>query len=245
VRFHDIVLGTTLKEEVNEDTGKIEKKIADYTLESLQPRITVEDEKGRELAGYFIPGNAYLNVDEGEKLKAGKIIAKLLRESVKTSDITGGLPRVGELFEARRPKNPAVLARVTGIVSFKGIVKGKRVIVVTDPFKREFKQLVPMGKHLLVREADEVSAGDPLCDGAVDPHDILQILGENDLQRYLLNEVQEIYRLSGVNINDKHIGVIIRQMMRKVEIKGRQHGLHLRTAGGPARVQRAEREGHE
>jgi DNA-directed RNA polymerase subunit beta' len=218
IRFHDIVLGTTLKEEVNEDTGKIEKKIADYTLESLQPRITIEDEKGKELAGYFVPGNAYLNIDDGEKVKAGRIIAKLLRESVKTSDITGGLPRVGELFEARKPKTPAVLAKVSGSVAFKGIVKGKRVIVVTDPFEREFKHLVPMGKHLLVREADTVSAGDPLCEGAVDPHDILQILGENDLHGYLLNEIQDVYRLQGVRINDKHIGVIVRQMMKKVEI---------------------------
>ncbi len=218
IRFHDIVLGTTLKEEVNEDTGKIEKKIADYSLESLQPRITIEDEKGNDLAGYFVPGNAYLNIDDGEKVKAGRIIAKLLRESVKTSDITGGLPRVGELFEARKPKNPAVLAKVSGTVSFKGIVKGKRVISVTDPFEREFKHLVPMGKHLLVREADTVKAGDALCDGAVDPHDILQILGENDLHGYLLNEIQEVYRLQGVRINDKHIGVIVRQMMKKVEI---------------------------
>jgi len=218
VRFHDIVLGTTLKEEVNEDTGKIEKKIADYTLETLQPRILIVDEKDRELASYFLPGNAYLNVEEGEKVKAGRIIAKLLRESVKTSDITGGLPRVGELFEARRPKNPAILAKVGGRVSFKGLVKGKRVIVVTDPFEREFKHLVPMGKHLLVREADEVEAGDQLCDGPGDPHDILQIKGERDLHSYLLNEIQEVYRLQGVRINDKHIGVIIRQMMKKVEI---------------------------
>ncbi len=106
------MLGTTLKEEVNEDTGKIEKKITEYTLETLQPRITIEDDKGNELAAYFLPGSAYLNVDEGEKVKAGRIIAKLLRESVKTSDITGGLPRVGELFEARKPKNPSVLAKV-------------------------------------------------------------------------------------------------------------------------------------
>ena len=112
LKFHDIVLGTTLKEEVNEDTGKIEKKITEYTLETLQPRITIDDEKGNELAAYFLPGSAYLNVDEGEKVKAGRIIAKLLRESVKTSDITGGLPRVGELFEARKPKNPSVLAKV-------------------------------------------------------------------------------------------------------------------------------------
>jgi DNA-directed RNA polymerase subunit beta' len=218
VRFHDIVLGTTLKEEVNEDTGKIEKKITDYTLETLQPRVLIVDDRGNELAGYFLPGNAYLNVEEGEKVKAGRIVAKLLRESVKTSDITGGLPRVGELFEARRPKNPAILAKVSGRVSFKGLVKGKRVIVVTDPFDREFKHLVPMGKHLLVREADEVEAGDQLCDGPVDPHDILQIKGERDLHSYLLNEIQEVYRLQGVRINDKHIGVIIRQMMKKVEI---------------------------
>ncbi len=218
LKFHDIVLGTTLKEEVNEDTGKIEKKITEYTLETLQPRITIEDAKGTELAAYFLPGSAYLNVDEGEEVKAGRIIAKLLRESVKTSDITGGLPRVGELFEARKPKNPSVLAKVSGRVSFKGIVKGKRVIVVTDPFDREFKHLVPMGKHLLVREADEVSAGDMLCDGPKDPHDILQILGETELHSYLLNEIQEVYRLQGVRINDKHIGVIIRQMMKKVEI---------------------------
>jgi DNA-directed RNA polymerase subunit beta' len=218
LKFHDIVLGTTLKEEVNEDTGKIEKKITEYSLESLQPRIIIADEKGNELAAYFLPGNAYLNVDEGEKVKAGRIIAKLLRESVKTSDITGGLPRVGELFEARKPKNPSVLAKVNGRVSFKGIVKGKRVIVVTDPFDREFKHLVPMGKHLLVREADQVNAGDMLCDGPKDPHDILQILGETELHSYLLNEIQEVYRLQGVRINDKHIGVIIRQMMKKVEI---------------------------
>ncbi|MGA2976260.1 MAG: DNA-directed RNA polymerase subunit beta' [Spirochaetia bacterium] len=216
--FSDIVLGTTLKEEVNEDTGKIEKKITEYSLETLQPRIAINDEKGNELATYFLPGNAYLNVEEGEKVKAGRIIAKLLRESVKTSDITGGLPRVGELFEARKPKNPSVLAKVSGRVSFKGIVKGKRVIVVTDPFEREFKHLVPMGKHLLVREADEVAAGDMLCDGPKDPHDILQILGETELHSYLLNEIQEVYRLQGVRINDKHIGVIIRQMMKKVEI---------------------------
>ncbi len=218
LRFHDIVLGTTLKEEVNEDTGKIEKKITEYSLETLQPRITIESDKGEELAAYFLPGNAYLNIDDGEKVKAGRIIAKLLRESVKTSDITGGLPRVGELFEARKPKNPSVLAKVSGRVAFKGIVKGKRVIVVTDPFAREFKHLVPMGKHLIVREADEVSAGDMLCDGAKDPHDILQILGERELHSYLLNEIQEVYRLQGVRINDKHIGVIIRQMMKKVEI---------------------------
>ncbi|MBN2509802.1 MAG: DNA-directed RNA polymerase subunit beta' [Spirochaetales bacterium] len=218
VKFVDIVLGTTLKEEVNEETGKIEKKITDFSLESLQPRILIVDKKGKEIASYYIPGNAYLNIEDGDKVEKGRILAKLLKESVKTSDITGGLPRVGELFEARRPKNSTVLAMISGTVQFKGIVKGKRVIVIVDTFGNEYKQLVPMGKHLLVRDGDLVEAGEPLCDGNIDPHDVLDILGENALQSFLINEVQEVYRLQGVQINDKHIGVIIRQMMRKVEI---------------------------
>ncbi len=218
VTFEDIILGTTLKEEINEDTGKIEKKITEFTLETLQPRIVLLNDDGDELAGYYLPGSAYLNIEEGEKITAGRILAKLPRESVKTRDITGGLPRVGELFEARRPKNPSVLAKIGGTVSFKGIVKGKRVIIVIDPYGKDYKHLVPMGKHLLVRDGDTVAAGDMLCDGNIDPHDVLQILGENALQRYLVNEIQEVYRLQGVNINDKHIGIIIRQMMKKVEI---------------------------
>ncbi len=218
VRFRDIVLGTTLKEELNEDTGNIEKKITEFTLESLQPRIVIEDKAGKELATYFLPGSAYLNVEDGDTIHVGRTLAKLLKESVKTRDITGGLPRVGELFEARKPKSPAVLSQITGVVKFKGTAKGKRIIIVEDPFGKEYKHLVPMGKHLLVRDNDLVQAGESLCDGAVDPHDILHILGENALQTFLLNEVQEVYRLQGVNINDKHIGVIVRQMMRKVEI---------------------------
>ena len=217
-RFQDIVKGTTLKEEVNEDTGNIEQKITEYTLESLQPRIVIEGEEGKELAVYYLPGSAYLSVNDGEKVDAGYTVAKILKESVKTRDITGGLPRVGELFEARKPKNAAVLAQISGTVRFRPIQKGKRIIVVEDPYGKEYKHPISMGSHLLVRESDEVEAGDMLSDGQVDPHDVLQILGENALQRYLVNEVQEVYRLQGVNINDKHIGVIIRQMMRKVEI---------------------------
>ncbi len=219
VRFHDIVLGTTLKEEINEDTGNIEKKITDFSLESLQPRITLEDKDGNEVANYYLPGAAYLNIEDGASVQAGRTLAKLLKESVKTRDITGGLPRVGELFEARKPKVAAVLAQIGGTVRFTGIVKGKRVIMVEDPFGNEFKHLVPMGRHLLVRDGDYVEAGEMLCEGSEDPHDILDILGENALQSFLVNEVQEVYRLQGVNINDKHIGVIIRQMMRKVEIE--------------------------
>ena len=220
VRFEDIVLGTTLKEEINEDTGKIEKKITEFPLESLQPRIIVVDAEENEAATYYLPGQAYLNVEDGEEVVAGRVVAKLLKESVKTRDITGGLPRVGELFEARRSKSPAVLAKIGGLVKFKGISKGKRSINVIDPFGKEYKHAVPMGKHLLVRDGDPVEAGELLCDGGIDPHDILQILGENELQRYLVNEIQEVYRLQGVKINDKHIGVIIRQMMKKIEIVG-------------------------
>ncbi len=218
VKFHDIVLGTTLKEEVNEDTGNIEKKITEFSLESLQPRIAIVDEFENEVANYFLPGAAYLNVEDGAEVKAGRTLAKLLKESVKTRDITGGLPRVGELFEARRPKNAAILAQIGGVVRFKGIAKSKRVIEIEDPYGVAYKHSVPMGRHLFVRDGDMVEAGEMLCDGNMDPHDILDILGENALQRFLVNEVQEVYRLQGVNINDKHIGVIIRQMMRKVEI---------------------------
>ncbi|MCA1754732.1 MAG: DNA-directed RNA polymerase subunit beta' [Spirochaeta sp.] len=216
--FEDIVQGTTLKEELNEDTGRFEKKISEFALESLQPRLVIKGADGNTRAPYYLPGASYLNVENGEEVKAGRTLAKLLREGSKTADITGGLPRVGELFEARRPKNGAVLSQITGIASFRPVAKGKRVIVVEDPYGNEYKHLVPMGKHLLVREGDPVDAGEPLCEGATDPHDVLQILGENALQRFLVNEVQEVYRLQGVAINDKHIGVIIRQMMRKVEI---------------------------
>jgi len=218
VRYEDIIPGTTLKEEVDEETGNIEKRISDFQLETKQPRIIIADEAGNEVGSYYLPGGAYLLVDEGEHLTAGRTIAKTLKESAKAMDITGGLPRVSELFEARKPKSPSVLAQVSGTVQFKGIVKGKRVIIVRDAFGKEYKHLVPMTKRLLVRDGDTVEAGEPLCVGAANPHDILHILGENALQRYLMDEIQSVYRLQGVSINDKHIGVIIRQMMRKVEI---------------------------
>jgi DNA-directed RNA polymerase subunit beta' len=134
-------------------------------------------------------------------------------------DITSGLPRVSELFEARKPKNLAVLAQVSGTVYFRGIAKGKRKVTVEDAFGKEYPHLIPMTKRLLVRDGDTVEAGEPLCQGAVNPHDVLHILGESTLQRYLMDEIQQVYRLQGVSINDKHIGVIIRQMMRKVEIR--------------------------
>jgi len=218
IEFVDIKLGTTLKEEVNVETGSIEKKITDHVSETLQPRIQIMGEGEEPLATYFLPAASYLNIDDGVEVRKGRVLAKLLKESVKTKDITGGLPRVGELFEARRPKNPAVLAQVDGFVRFGAVVKGKRVIMIEDDFGHEYKHLVPMSKHMVARDGDRVEAAERLCDGAIDPHDILEILGENALQSFLLDEVQEVYRLQGVDINDKHLGVVVRQMLRKVEI---------------------------
>ncbi|HCC37376.1 MAG TPA: DNA-directed RNA polymerase subunit beta', partial [Treponema sp.] len=219
VKYEDIIPGTTLKEEIDEHTGNTEKRITEFQLETKQPRIFIVDKDDNELASYFLPSGAYIQVDEGEKINAGRTLAKTLKESAKTMDITSGLPRVSELFEARKPKSPAVLAQVSGVVYFRGIVKGKRKVTVEDAFGKEYAHLIPMTKRLLVRDGDTVEAGESLCMGAVNPHDVLHILGESTLQRYLMDEIQQVYRLQGVTINDKHIGVIIRQMMRKVEIR--------------------------
>lgn len=218
VKYEDILEGTTLKKEINEETGNTESRIVEHPVEGMQPRLLILDGQGEEIASYPLPNGAYIGVADGESVRAGRILAKMLKEGAKTRDITGGLPRVGELFEARRPKTAAVLAQISGTVKTGSVVKGKRVILVEDPYGREFRHLVPMGRHMLVRDGDPVEAGEPLCDGAIDPHEILGILGENALQSFLVNEVQEVYRLQGVVINDKHIGVIIRQMMRKLEI---------------------------
>jgi DNA-directed RNA polymerase subunit beta' len=218
VKYEDIISGTTLKEVILED-GKIEKFITEFQLESKQPRIYIMDENGEELASYHLPGGVILQVEDGEKIKAGRTIAKVLKETARAMDITSGLPRISELFEARKPRSPAELAKVSGTVFFQGIVKGKRKITVKDSFGHDFEHFIPMSKRLLVRDGDMVEAGEKLCDGAVSPHDVLHIQGESTLQSYLMNEIQQVYRLQGVSINDKHIGVIIRQMMRKVEIR--------------------------
>ncbi|MBQ0166365.1 MAG: DNA-directed RNA polymerase subunit beta' [Treponema sp.] len=218
IHFEDIIPGSTLAEELDEETGNIEKRITDLHLDTKQPRIHITDEAGNELGSYFLPGGAYLQVEDNAPVTAGTTLAKMLKESSKTNDITGGLPRVSELFEARKPKNPAVLSQITGTVQFKGIAKGKRTIVVVDKYGKSFEHIVPMTKRLLVRDGDTVEAGERLCDGALSPHDILAISGENALQNYLMDEIQQVYRMQGVNINDKHIGVIVRQMLKKVEI---------------------------
>ncbi|AEE17709.1 DNA-directed RNA polymerase subunit beta' [Treponema brennaborense] len=218
VHFEDIIPGSTLAEVIDEETGKIEKTISELHLDTKQPRILITDEAGNEKGSYYLPGGAYLLINDNETITAGTVIAKTLKEASKTNDITGGLPRVSELFEARKPKSLSVLSQISGTVQFKGITKGKRVVVVVDKYGKSFDHLVPMTKRLLVRDGDTVEAGEKLCDGALNPHDILAILGENALQNYLMDEIQQVYRMQGVSINDKHIGVIVRQMLRKVEI---------------------------
>ena len=219
VRFEDIIPGSTLEEEVNDETGVVERHISELKSDmTLQPRVFISDESGNALGFYYLPDGAQLMVEEDTQIKAGTVIAKLPKAAARTQDITGGLPRVSELFEARRPKAPAVLAQVAGTVSFKGLLKGKRIVIVKDHYGKDYKHLVPMSKRLLVRDGDTVEAGERLCDGNLDPHDILAILGENALQNYLMNEIRDVYRMQGVSINDKHIGVIVRQMLRKIEV---------------------------
>jgi DNA-directed RNA polymerase subunit beta' len=217
VRYEDIIPGTTLREEIDEQRG-VEKRITDIQQLEKQPRILLVDDDNNQVASYFLPGGAILQVNDGERIKSGRTIAKTLKESAQTMDITSGLPRVEELFEARKPKSPAILAEVSGIVRFKSIIKGKRLVIVEDAFGKEYKHLIPMTKRLLIRDGDTVDAGEPLCQGNKNPHDILHILGESNLQNYLMDEIQQVYNLQGVSTNDKHVGLIIRQMMRKVEI---------------------------
>ncbi|MBI5494201.1 MAG: DNA-directed RNA polymerase subunit beta', partial [Deltaproteobacteria bacterium] len=161
----------------------------------------------------------FVGVNDGDDLRPGDIIAKIPRETAKTKDITGGLPRVAELFEARKPKDFAVITEIDGRVSFGKDTKGKRKVVVTPPVGEAKEYLIPKGKHISVHDGDTVRAGDPLMDGAENPHDILRVKGEKDLAKYLVDEIQEVYRLQGVKINDKHIEVIVRQMLRRVRIK--------------------------
>jgi DNA-directed RNA polymerase subunit beta' len=226
VALGDIVEGVTVKEEVDEVTGLSHKVVIEYPPDR-RPRLSIKDEQGRatqkipgtnKIARYLLSLGSHILVDRGDIVHPGDTIAKIPRETSKTKDITGGLPRVAELFEARKPKEHAVVSEIDGIVEFKGFHKGMRVINVrggTDT--REY--LIPKGKHLNVNEGEFVKAGEPLMDGSVNPHSILEILGPNELQRYLVGEVQKVYRLQGVSINDKHIEVIVRQMMKKVKIE--------------------------
>ncbi|MFQ6007554.1 MAG: DNA-directed RNA polymerase subunit beta' [Candidatus Zixiibacteriota bacterium] len=219
VRFRDIIRDVSVREAIDEHTGLIQSIITDTKDKSLFPTILIEDSRGKTVASYRIPTDAQLQVSDGQQVQAGDMLVKMPRVIAKSRDITGGLPRVAELFEARRPHDPAVISEIDGVVEFGKIIRGQQQIIVRGEHDEAREYLIPHGKHLMVHAGDRVKAGDRLCEGAKDPHDILNILGVYEAQAYLVNEIQEVYRLQGVKINDKHIEVIVRQMMQKVLIE--------------------------
>ena len=218
IRFHDIIAGVTMDEEVDPTTGQDSVVIIEHK-EDLHPQIVVEDKTGHAVANYPIPSGAHVQVDENDKIGAGTLLAKTPRKTSKTKDITGGLPRVSELFEARQPKDAAEIAKIDGVLDFGSIVRGKRQVIVRDEETGDDEEhLVAIGKHCIVFKGDRVKKGQQLTEGPILPHDILEILGAQELQAFLVNEVQEVYRLQGVTISDKHIEMIVRQMLRKVRV---------------------------
>jgi DNA-directed RNA polymerase subunit beta' len=219
VVFDSIVEGVTYREEVDEQTGFTEKVITESRDKKKNPAIHIIDAKTKAvLREYSLPVDAHISVNEGDKIEAGEILVKIPRVAGKTGDITGGLPRVTELFEARNPSNPAVVSEIDGIAEFGKIKRGNREIQITSKTGEVRKYLVSLSKHILVQENDFIRAGQPLSDGAITPNDILNIEGPTKVQEYIVNEIQEVYRLQGVKINDKHFEVIVRQMMLKAEI---------------------------
>ena len=219
IGFENIEQGVTFQVEIDEQTGFQEKVISESRNKKLIPTLHIKDKKGAVLRSYNLPVGSHLMVDEGEKIKEGKILVKIPRKSAKAGDITGGLPRVTELFEARNPSNPAVVTEIDGVVSFGKIKRGNREIIIESKLGEVKKYLVKLSNQILVQENDYVRAGMPLSDGSITPEDILKIKGPSAVQQYLVNEVQEVYRLQGVKINDKHFEVVVRQMMRKVRIE--------------------------
>ncbi|MBW1973740.1 MAG: DNA-directed RNA polymerase subunit beta', partial [Deltaproteobacteria bacterium] len=226
VKFGDIIEGVTMQEQVDEITGFSRKVIIESSDLELRPRISIKDEKGRTKkipgtnawARHLLPVGANIVVSEGDVVKAGDVIVKIPRETTKTKDITGGLPRVAELFEARKPKEFALISEIDGVVSYGKATKGKRKVIITPEVGEPKEYAIPRGKHISVHEGDFVKAGEPLMDGPSNPHDILKVLGDKALARYLVDEIQRVYQLQGVKINDKHIEIIVRQMLKRVRI---------------------------
>ncbi|MEA3364516.1 MAG: DNA-directed RNA polymerase subunit beta', partial [Candidatus Hydrogenedentes bacterium] len=218
VHFEGMVEGVTMRKDINPDTGLEERVVMDHK-QDLHPQITILGSQDEVLAYATIPGQTHVVVADGAKVQAGDLLAKTPRQFSKTTDITGGLPRVAELFEARQPKDPAVISHIDGIVELGGATKGMRKVRIIPPVGKEREYTIPPDKHLNVQAGDRVYAGQRLTDGPVIPQDILEVQGEEALRKYLLDEIQQVYRLQGVRTNDKHIEVIIRQMLRKVRIK--------------------------
>jgi len=218
IEYENVEQGVTYQVEIDEQTGFQEKVITESRNKKIIPSLLIKDNKGAILQSYNLPLGAHLMVDDGDKITEGKVLVKIPRKSAKSGDITGGLPRVTELFEARNPSNPAVVSEIDGVVSFGKIKRGNREIIVESRTGEITKYLVKLSSQILVQENDFVKAGMPLSDGSITPNDILSIKGPSAVQQYLVNEVQEVYRLQGVKINDKHFEVVVRQMMRKVKI---------------------------
>jgi DNA-directed RNA polymerase subunit beta' len=219
VRYSDLKENVTYREIDDEQTGHIQKVVIDSRDRTLAPSLLIHDKKGKKLGGYIIPTRAHLVVNEGQEIAAGTVLVRIPRDIGKTRDITGGLPRVTELFEARSPSDPAVVSEIDGTISFGAQKRGAREVIVTSHDGKDVRKYpISLGKHVLVQERDVVRAGDRLSDGAIDPHDVLRIKGVGAVQEYLVNEIQEVYRIQGVKINDKHIETIVRQMMQKVKI---------------------------
>jgi DNA-directed RNA polymerase subunit beta' len=219
VRYDDLKENVTYREIDDEQTGHIHKVVIDSRDRTLAPTLLVTDAKGKKLGSYIVPTRAHLVVNDSQEITAGTVLVRIPRDVGKTRDITGGLPRVTELFEARSPNDPAVVSEIDGIVSFGAQRRGSREVVVTSHDGKDVRKYpIPLGKHVLVQENDVVRAGERLSDGAIDPHDVLRIKGVGAVQEYLVNEIQEVYRIQGVKINDKHIETIVRQMMQKVRV---------------------------
>ena len=218
VEFRDMIAGITMAHETDKETGKKGMVVTEHK-EDLHPQVVILDPKtGEVLSSYSIPVGAHMSVKEGQKVGGGTMLARTPRKVSKTKDITGGLPRIAELFEARKPKDSAIISKLDGAVSFGANVRGKKKVIVTAEGGESADHLVPMNKHIIVQEGDLMSAGDFITEGAISPDDLLEACGTQVLQEHLVNEVQEVYRVQGVEINDKHIEIIIRQMLRKVKI---------------------------
>jgi DNA-directed RNA polymerase subunit beta' len=219
VKFGDIIEGVTVREEVDSATGFARKVILETQDPDVRPRVSIKGDGRKTVGRYMLPAGANIMVVEGDEVSAGDVIAKIPRETTKTKDITGGLPRVAELFEARKPKEQAVISEINGRIELGDFVKGLRKVIVEGEAGLTKEYLIPKSKHINVHDGDMVRAGEPLMDGSANPHDILSILGVKELQKYLVNEVQEVYSLQGVRINDKHIEIIVRQMLKKVIVE--------------------------
>jgi len=231
IRFIDFIDGVTVQEQIDELTGLASAVVTDPkrrggSAKDLRPMVRLIDKKGGELrlpgtdipAQYFLPAGAIVSLQNGAEVGVGDVVARIPQETSKTRDITGGLPRVADLFEARKPKEPAILAERSGVVSFGKDTKGKQRLIIRDADGNEHEELIPKWRHVIVFEGEHVEKGETIVDGEPNPHDILRLLGVEPLAAYLVKEIQDVYRLQGVKINDKHIEAIIRQMLRKIEV---------------------------